>query len=230
MAPDEIWDEHRWEAFLHEHDRQLDRFMNDLYSFMRLQPPPSERNRPAYRLWKDNLRAFLRAKGWKHLGFMSNDGEGEQQADRAEDALGGLGGVLPVDDAPDELDEIHEPQIYRSALMLGSDVLAWANTLPGYVKDSTLVQFCSYAMEIASNVAKGHDMGYEREMIGGNIACVKRALNAANASLEGLHEMRDAPYMSAQLYAKLYEQTYEVRNGLALYVLDLRDRFNLGID
>lgn len=114
--------------------------------------------------------------------------------------------------------------------MLGSDVLAWANTLPGYVKDSTLVQFCSYAMEIASNVAKGHDMGYEREMIGGNIACVKRALNAANASLEGLHEMRDAPYMSAQLYARLYEQTYEVRNGLALYVLDLRDRFNLGID
>jgi len=229
MAPDEIWDEHRWEAFLHEHDRQLDRFMNDLYNFMRLQPPPSERNRPAYRLWQDGLHAFLRAKGWKHLGFLSTDAEGEQ-TDRLDDALSSLGVMPPSDEALDEVEEIHEPLVYRNALMLGSDVLSWANSLPGCVKDSTLVQFCSNIMEIASNVAKGHDMGYEQEMIGGNIACVKRALNAANASLDGLREMKFAPYMNAQLYARLYEQTYEVRNGLALYILDLRDRFNLGVD
>jgi hypothetical protein len=229
MAPDEIWDEHRWEAFLHEHDRQLDRFMNDLYNFMRLQPPPSERDHVAYRLWKDNLGAFLHAKGWKHLGFLSADGEGEH-TDGTDDALSVLGGVLPPDEAPEDLEEVHEPPVYRSALLLGGDVLGWANSLPGYVKDSTLVQFCSNVMEIASNVAKGHDMGYEQEMIGGNIACVKRALNAANAALEGLHEMRTSLYMGSQLYAKLYEQTYEVRNGLALYILDLRERFNLGVD
>lgn len=227
MVPDEIWDEHQWEAFLTEHDRRFDRFMSDLYSFMRLQPPPRVGDRAAYRVWKENLRSFLIAKGWKHLGFPSTDGD----AMRPEHDV-----PLPLDDevigdeVSDESDEVGEPPVYRRALRLGREVLAWANSLPASLKDSTLVQFCSSVIEIASNISKGHLIGYERETMGGNIACVKRALHAANTALECLQEMKKATFMRPEVYIRLYEQMYELRNSLALYVLDLRERFMLGID
>ncbi|HET6568669.1 MAG TPA: hypothetical protein VFG50_11945 [Rhodothermales bacterium] len=226
MAPDEIWDEYQWEAFLTEHDRRFDRFMADLYAFMRLQPPPRTRDRAAYRLWKENLRSYLIAKGWKHLGFSS---EGDGALPEHDVSLPLDEGVLG-EDLLEESDEVYEPPAYRRALRLGREVLGWANSLPPSLKDSTLVQFCSSVIEIASNISKGHLIGYERETIGGNIACVKRGLHAANTALECLHEMKKATFMRSEVYANLYEQTYELRNSLALYVLDLRERSSLGID
>lgn len=224
---DEIWDEYQWEAFLTEHDRRFDRFMSDLYAFMRLQPPPRTRDRAAYRVWKANLRSYLIAKGWKHLGFSATEGD---TALPDHDVPLPLNDELIDEEMMEEADEACEPPVYRCALRLGHEVLGWANSLPSSLKDSTLVQFCSSVMEVASNISKGHLIGYERETIGGNIACVKRGLHAANAALECLHEMKTAPFMRREVYVTLYEQTYELRNALALYVLDLRERFSLGID
>src|SRR5690606_20628579 len=120
--------------------------------------------------------------------------------------------------------------IYRQAFDLATEVLDWSHTLPGAMKDSTLVQLCSHLMQIPADVAKGHGIGYEQDMIGGNIACVKRALADANAALDLLAESRDAPYMEGRRYARFYEAVFELRNALGIYVQDLRDRFDLGID
>jgi hypothetical protein len=85
-------------------------------------------------------------------------------------------------------------------------------------------------MQVPAKVAEGHAIGYERDMLGGNIACVKRALAAANSALQRLYQLKHEPYMARDTYRALYEDTYELRNALGLYVQDLRDRFNLGID
>jgi hypothetical protein len=36
--------------------------------------------------------------------------------------------------------------------------------------------------------------------------------------------------MTSENYLSLYEKTYEVRNQVGIYIQELRDRFNLGID
>lgn len=220
MHGDEIWDEYDWEAFLRKNDERVDRYMRHLYEFIAENPPPGEADTEALRVWEERLRAFLHARGWR----------------QEEDVLP----PLPEEDDDLFMDVQGDPlaegagfqalPIWRTAYALTTRVLDWSNTLPGEVKDSTLVQFCSSVSQIPANLAKGHAIGYEIDCIGGNIACVKRSLAAANAALALLQELREAPYLPRPTYRRLYEQTYEVRNAIGLYVLELRERFKLGLD
>src|SRR5690606_15459412 len=118
-------------------------------------------------------------------------------------------------------DDFHDIQlnpVHERAQRLAGQVLRWSNELPGHVKDSTLVQCCSHIVQIPSNLAKGHGIGYEMEMLGGNIACAKRALSSANSALGLFREVKSAPYMTASLYPIFNEECYALRNEIGVYV------------
>ncbi len=234
---DEPWDEEQWEAFLRENDKRVDRYMELLHDFLRHHPRPPHDEPARLEAWKNDLRAFIEQKGWTRddlaLPFLWLD-----DADDLEDNP-----LLQYDDAFDEddlfdedeeaaftLDSLERLPIYQRAFALTGRIMDWADEVPGGDKDSTLVQFCSNVMQIPAKVAEGHGIGYERDMLGGNIACVKRALAAANAALTLLRQLKDAPYMTPRTYRELYEETYELRNALGVYVQELRARFDLGID
>ena len=229
---DEIWDEHRWESFLRENDRRVDRYMTDLYQFLERNPQPDPRDEDGMLLWKAKLRSFMEARGWAEP-----EGPAEEEyemEDEAEEPPLGLNDLVSAasffTDPEDDFEGVHSLPVYNRAVALGTSVLAWANAIPGDLKDSTLVQFCSHIMQIAANIAKGHGIGYEQDMIGGNIACAKRGLGAANNALSLLHELRVVPYLEEERYITLYEDTFEVRNEVGLHVQELRRRFDLGID
>lgn len=228
MPGDEIWDEERWEAFLRENDRRLDRYMTLLFAFMARYPPPSRNDEQAVLRWETALREYLRGRGLEPPA--SALGGPDDDPGAAGDP--GEPGDVDPDDAllDDILDDVARLPIYRQALALATDVLEWSNNLPGAVKDSTLVQLCAHLTQVPAHVANGHDMGYEQDMLGGNIACAKRGLSAANAALELLREARPEVYMDTRTYGALYERTYELRNALGIYVQELRARFDLGID
>ncbi|QXD14827.1 four helix bundle protein [Rhodocaloribacter litoris] len=239
MHEDEIWDEERWEAFLRENDRRVNRFMDLLFNFLTEHPLPEEGDEAGRRFWESQLRDFLEGQGFypedHGYGFFFDLFDTEDEADEEEAGVGwfGLEDEEAFDDEAlfeDALQSFRELPVYQQAFRLATEVLEWANALPGDVKDSTLVQFCTHVTQIPANIAKGHGIGYERDMIGGNIACAKRGLAAANAALGLLREMKAAPYMPPDVYRRLYEQAFEVRNELGLYVQDLRRRFDLGID
>lgn len=220
MFEDEIWDEEQWEAFLRQSDEIVRRYMDLLFAYLADDPPPDAADTEARRAWEQRLRRFLEEKGFEQdpalfHPFADDDADDPDAPDEA---------------MPERPDGYRDIPVYRKAAALAGRVLDWTNRLPGDVKDSSLVQFCSAITQIPANIAKGHGIGYEREMIGGNIACAKRGLAAANSALEQLREMRPAPYMDEERYLQLYEQTFEVRNALGLYVQDLRARFNLGVD
>ncbi len=234
MYGDEVWDENKWEAFLRENDRRLDRYTADLYEFLRSNPRPHNRDPDLLKSWIAELRAYLFSRGWRHVDFsMDETGEEGEEID-----AGGIGPPsepplfedLDADDVQEDFHSLADMPVYQSVIDLGNDVLEWANSLPGDVKDSTLVHFCSSVMQMASHIAEGHRMGYEQEMIGGNIACSKRGLAAGNVALQLMQEMKNAPYFEPETYRKLYERIYEARNALALHVQELRQQFNLGID
>jgi hypothetical protein len=239
---DEPWDEDQWEAFLRENDKRMDRYMELLRDFLRRHPRPTGEDPRRLARWKEALRAFIDEKGWTRddlaLPFLWLDEEGDFTEDDAwfdlDEALESAFVADPylTDDEWEaaSLDELEQLPIYQQAFALTRRVMDWSDDVPGGVKDSTLVQFCANVMQVPAKVAEGHAIGYERDMLGGNIACVKRALAAANSALQRLYQLKHEPYMARDTYRALYEDTYELRNALGLYVQDLRDRFNLGID
>jgi len=231
MSDDEIWDEDQWEAFLREHDRHLDRYMGLLYGFLSKFPPPDkEAPLSEHRAWEQHLQEFLFEKGLEPedglFSFLPDDEDVTSDWEEAPLAhpLSISSGNPPSDSSFRAL------VVYQQALQLTNVVLAWANDLPVEVKDSTLVHFCTLVTQIAGNIAKGHGIGLERDMIGGNIACLKRGLFAANEALRLLGEMQKAEYLHPAKYLAFYEQTFEVRNNVGVYIQDLRARFDLGID
>lgn len=236
MLGDEIWDEHQWEEHLRENDERMDRYMEVVNEFVEVNPRPGDDEPERLDRWKDDLREFVESKGWTEDDlplFLLLDDEPELDDDE--------GWAVEIDDAIweieegeeewiDEFDDFRDLPVYEHAFDLAVDVLKWADTLPGEVKDSTLVQVCSNLMQVPAKIAKGHGLGFEKDFIGGNIACAKRSLGYANTALELWPALRAAPYLDEHTYRIFYERTYEVRNEIGVYVQELRERFDLGID
>lgn len=223
----EIWDEERWEAFLEENDRRIEHYMMVLFRFMSENPPAGEEGSAARQRWERDLREYLLSNGLSPDDALPRLLSGSWPDDPEDLDAETDHGLLSEEDA---LDDIRNIPVYAQAQRVASRALKWSNRLPGRVKDSTLVQFCSHVVQIPSNLAKGHGIGYEMEMLGGNIACVKRALASANAALDLLRELKTADYMNRKLYLAFYEDCFELRNQIGIYVQDLRQRFDLGVD
>lgn len=224
---EEAWDENRWEAFLRESDRRSDRYMELLFQFMQEHPHPGEENKKSLSDWETRFRNFLRRKGW--LDAIDNQ-ETESDALTTENEDAWEGELFLEDDEQIELFNFESLPLYQQAFSLTSDVLEWAHSLAGERKNLSLVHYCSHLTQIPANIARGHGFGLEHEYIGGYIACVKRGLADANAALATLKQMKTAPYMESGTYRRFYEQTYELRNALGVYVQDLRAKFDLDID
>ncbi|MBX2820540.1 MAG: four helix bundle protein [Rhodothermaceae bacterium] len=229
MFSDDIWDEERWESFLRKDDERVSRYMKILNRFLDEHPPPKSDDREVQLEWREAFRAYLIQYGWQsddvELTFFRSEANESPEEEAVEDTLEFI-------EAHTEsvFEELSFVPVYRDALSLTQQTLDWSDQLPGAIKDSTLVQFCANIMQITANIAKGHGMGLERDMIGGNIACLKRAIKSANSALELLPEMKDQAYMDPAQYLKLYEDVYELRNSIGIYIQELRDRFIRGID
>jgi hypothetical protein len=226
---DEVWDEDDWEAFLSENDRRVDRFMALLAEFMQRCPPPPEGASPKEEAaWKAHLEAYIR----RRTGFEGSVDDlpvWEREDDAAPEDTEGEAWKAGLAAFPEQQPVGHLP-VYQAARALATTVLRWSEPIPTDDKDGDFVQFCSNALQIAAKLSGGHAVGYERDVLGGNIAYAKRGLTAANAALDALHGLRAAPYMRPADYRRLYEATYEVRNAVALHVLRLRERFERGTD
>ena len=48
--------------------------------------------------------------------------------------------------------------------------------------------------------------------------------------LAALQAIKYAPFMHPAIYRRFYERLYEIRNDLGLYIQELRERFERGVD
>lgn len=231
---DEVWDEERWEAFLKENDERIDRYRSMLRGFLGANPLPDPADTEQRRIWKEHLSRYLRARGIypeeELLSFLFPD-ESDPYTDDLQAWLA-QAGVLDHEeqDGLSQAESCRNLGLYQRAAAFAGRVLDWATSLPGKEKSSSLVQFCSCVSQIPIEVARGHGIGYEKEMIGGNIACVKRGLASANGGLLVIQEIRHEGYMDPETYRQLFDELQELRNDLGMYILELRDRFHLGLD
>jgi hypothetical protein len=220
MPDPDIWDEDQWESYLRQRDERVARYAEHFYTYIVQYPPPDRSDQAAYKAWHAELQAYMSRHGWQpdeaDFPYSLSDLFIEFDA-------------LQIDDA-EAAEADPAPPILQPAFQLAADVLEWSDRLPGGQKNSTLVHFCASVMQIAAHLSKGHALGVERDRLGGNIAYVKRALFGANTALDMLHDLKAQSYMQTADYIVLYERVYEIRNGVALFLQDLRARFDLGID
>ena len=212
----EIWDEFKWEEFMKEQDRKVDRYMELFY---RYQDDPN----------RDDIIA--REMGWKWLlGSNDEDGISTEDEDILEEGEGWKASTGIYDDEREELHRYKHLPVYQAAHDFALRAFRFTDQLPEYIgKDSAVVDFVSNAMIASAKIAGGTGIGNDIEELGGNIAYCKRGLAAANIAIAALHEMREKNIVGSQTYFSLQEEAIEVRNAIAVHILELREKFWRGI-
>ncbi|MFW6348478.1 MAG: hypothetical protein ACOC2C_07710, partial [Cyclonatronaceae bacterium] len=86
-------------------------------------------------------------------------------------------------------------------------------------------QFVSDVLTVNSKVVAGYALGFEADVLGGNIAFCKKGLAAANRALDTLAALRELEVFGAIEFRQLHTDLFEVRNDLGIYIQDLREQF-----
>jgi len=221
-SSDASWTEDEWEAYLTAHDRYASRYVDLVFFFITKYPPPLNGTAVDVQAWRSSLRRFLEDQGWDAginplpLLWTRDDAPENDIAD------------LLMEDAVDPL--LETVPAYSEAARLARAALEWAQALDVREKDLDLVTWCSRFNQMPAFVSQGHQIGYGRDVLAGNIACVRRALNAANENLDQVRARKRKGGAWQTAHDKFYEPLYELRNLLGAYVQDLRARADLGID
>lgn len=121
-------------------------------------------------------------------------------------------------------------EVYNTARKFAVDVLKWAELVSPNDHNKSYHDFVSNILKIVAKLAGGYSFGFEQDYLGGNIAYNKKALYCANNALSLLQMQRNAPYINPVAYKKLHIRLFELRNDIGIYVQQLRDRFNFGLE
>ncbi len=126
---------------------------------------------------------------------------------------------------------IENLSVYNRGRELAVHALKWAEDIHSKFKSEALTEFVTSTLIISAKLAGGYSFGFETDLIGGNIACTKKALNAANKALCILeNDLKKKPFMTSKEYKYLHTTLFELRNDIGIYVQELRERFNLGLE
>ena len=82
----------------------------------------------------------------------------------------------------------------------------------------------SSCFQVAAKIAGGHGMGYEDDVLCGNIVCNKRALAAADESLEALDSLEGRNVVDSETLKSLIAEGRNVRHLVDSRIAELRSR------
>lgn len=210
----EIWDEFKWEEFMKEQDRKVDRYMELFYKYQ---------NHP------DRDELIAREMGWTWLlDKRDTDEFGPPLPQTGEVEEGDewkVNAGIPTDHNFD-FDSYKTLPVFQRAHRFAVDAMKFVDQLSESAREnSVVVEFISNAMVASAKIAGGTGLGDDLEDLGGNIAYCKRGLAAANLAIAALHEMRERKILVGGMYLQLMEEATEVRNAIALHVIELREKF-----
>jgi len=210
----EIWDEHRWEEFFRESDKRTDKYSQLLDKYM---------DHP------DRDRLIAEEMGWNHIldedDYENKEWMNEVFLDELEDGekWKQLTGFEPTD-----FDSFENLPLYKKAFEFTIDAMNMIDEHLADVDDESVNHFCLAVTIPSAKIAGGFGLGFEMEGLGGNIANCKRGLSAANQMLNALYEMGNKELLDRNIYLEYHNRAKEVRDELAVYIVELRERFQRG--
>lgn len=211
----EIWDEHRWEEFFRESDKRTEKYTQLLDKYM---------NHP------ERDRIIAEEMGWTHLFDETNDEYNEWMdefnIDEYEEGeeWKHLTGYEPTD-----FDSFENLPLYQKAFDFTIDAMNMVDAHLADVDDESVSAFARSVTIPSAKIAGGFGLGFEMDSLGGNIANCKRGLKAANRMLNALYEIGKKELLDRDIYLEFYGRAKEVRDELAIYIVELRERFRRGI-
>jgi len=210
----EIWDEHRWEEFFRESDKRTDKYIRLFEKYM---------DHP------DCERIIAEEMGWTHLTDESEDEKewldefGMEEYEEGEEWKR-LAGYEPTD-----FDSFENLPLYKLAFQFTIDAMKLVEGHLSECDDEAVKRFAGAITIPPAKIAGGFSFGFDQDSIGGNIANCKRGLNAANKMLDALYDIGEKKLLGRDTYLEFYSRGKEVRDELAIYIVELRERFRRGI-
>ncbi len=242
------WNEHQWEAHLNE----LEKRSEQLRKFITADPKGST---PRWlTLLRENIDehetvdAFIEEELLLDEAYFPEDEDDwDEEDDFDDDDLFRLDDAFPNAEENDfdegdewkylsddyihsEFGSIESFELYNRTRRFAVDVLKWAETVQERHHNKTYHEFVSEVLKIGAKIAGGYSFGFERDFLGGNIAYNKKALYCANNALKLLLRQRKYPYFEKNTYQGFHNRLFELRNDIGIYIQELRDQFNYGID
>jgi hypothetical protein len=182
----------------------------------------------------DRDEIIAREMGWEFLRKDPNWAENitfdeslDDSFDEAEDADSDASEDMDLDEEfrrdRDELESIEAYSAsYRWGLKVHDELQPFCDT--DDVQTGDLVVDALACFEVAAKIAGGHGMGYEDEVVCGNIVCCKRAIEAADTSLEALETLKSCAILAADAADRLIAEGKRIRNLVRARIDELRRR------
>jgi hypothetical protein len=205
FPPEEVWDEYVWERFLQQQDRNTEKYFNLLEKYM------DHPNR-------DEIIAD--EMGWSVFAEACEDQEEvEDFLTEATELL--TGEAEEEEDYEGEFEEFTQSPVYEDTLKLHR----WVNNLldkrldlrehPEAIRFATRSAICGAKLAAAL-------CGTEHSEIGMTIAYLKRALKAANDSLDAAQKLADAGDLDRRRANNGRRLVFKIRDRIVDYMRDYR--------
>ncbi|MDX1671022.1 MAG: hypothetical protein R3211_01675 [Balneolaceae bacterium] len=249
---DNIWDEHKWEAHLNEIEKKSDQ----LRKF--IAPDPSGNIPRWITLLQENsdemdaVDAFIEEELQIEEAYFPDEEDLDWDDDYDDELDDLIFGDLDEDffleddelddfDAGEEWKELSEDfamsdhgsietlDVYNDARALAAHILHWADGVHPRYRNQHYHDYVANILKAGAKLAAGYSFGFEQDLLGGNIAYTKKALNLVNRSLDLLQEhLKNEPYTTSTAYQYQHEALFHLRNHIGIYVQELREQFYLG--
>jgi hypothetical protein len=198
QEPEEAWDEYTWERFLQEQDRNTEKYFQLLEQYM---------DHP------DRDEIIAEQMGWS----LMDDQEIEQDFDPEQPEE--VGGEL--DETEEEFEEFTRSQVYADTLRLHR----WINRLLDKRDDlrehPEAVRFATRSAVCGAKLAAAL-CGEDTTEIGMTIAYLKRALKAANDSLDALAKLLEAGLLDRRRVNHARRLVFAIRDKIVDYMREYR--------
>jgi hypothetical protein len=198
QEPEEAWDEYTWERFLQEQDRNTEKYFQLLEQYM---------DHP------DRDEIIAEQMGWS----LMDDEEIEQDFDPEQPEE--VGGEL--DETEEEFEEFTRSQVYADTLRLHR----WINRLLDKRDDlrehPEAVRFATRSAVCGAKLAAAL-CGEDTTEIGMTIAYLKRALKAANDSLDALAKLLEAGLLDRRRVNHARRLVFAIRDKIVDYMREYR--------
>jgi len=209
----EIWDEHRWEEFFRESDKQTNKYIRLFEKYM---------DHP------DCNRIIAEEMGWTQISDENNDGKEWLDEFNLEEYKEGEEWKRLTGYEPADFDQFEDLPLYQIAHEFAIDAKKMINNRFANRNDESVQTFSRFVTIPSAKIAGGFSFGFDQDSIGGNIANCKRGLNAANKMLDALYDISEKELLDRDTYLEFYSRAKEVRDELAIYIVELRERFRRG--
>lgn len=193
---DEVWDEEQWEHFMQEADRKVEEYLEKFEEELLSKKEFPDGEEDSYPLPGEQEEGRSDEEQWKRPDSEWYDGEGDES--------------------------FRNLAVWRTAFRFASEAKRFverSGTPKRHeINYQTLLEHC---LTIPAKIAGGHSMGYDREVLEGNIACCKRALKDADECVEALERIRIKEKPTKEVL-RLYGSALQTRNGVAEWISELR--------